>query len=191
MLFRKADYERIASGEITVAFRRWKRPAVRPGGTQVTPVGVIAFESAEPVDPVAITDADARRAGYRSRGEVVAELDYRSEGEPYRVEFRLAGPDPRIALRERADLTDGEVAELCARLNRLDRHDGPWTEAFLELIERRPATRAADLAAELGWERQPFKLNVRKLKNLGLTESLAAGYRLSPRGRALRDRLDD
>ena len=190
MLFRMADYGRIARGEITVAFRRWKRPAVRAGGTQVTPVGVIAFESAEPVDPAAITDADARRAGYRSRGEVIAELDYRSEGEPYRVEFRLAGPDPRIALRERADLTDDEVAALRARLERLDRH-GPWTETFLELIDRRPATRAADLAAELGWERQSFKLNVRKLKNLGLTESLASGYRLSPRGRALRDRLGD
>jgi hypothetical protein len=31
---------------------------------------------------------------------------------------------------------------------------------------------------------QPFKIDVRKLKNLGLTESLDIGYRLSPRGRA-------
>jgi hypothetical protein len=28
----------------------------------------------------------------------------------------------------------------------------------------------------------PFKLDVRKLKELGLTESLRPGYRLSPRG---------
>jgi hypothetical protein len=33
-------------------------------------------------------------------------------------------------------------------------------------------------------ELQPFKLNVRKLKALGLTESLEVGYRLSPRGAA-------
>jgi predicted transcriptional regulator len=54
----------------------------------------------------------------------------------------------------------------------------------LELIEARPATRAPDLAASLGRETQPFKTDVRKLKNLGLTISLERGYRLSPRGEA-------
>ena len=44
--------------------------------------------------------------------------------------------------------------------------------------------RAADLAAALGREKLPFKADVRKLKALGLTESLERGYRLSPRGRA-------
>jgi hypothetical protein len=33
--------------------------------------------------------------------------------------------------------------------------------------------------------RPAFKLNVRKLKELGLTESLDIGYRLSPRGEAV------
>lgn len=37
----------------------------------------------------------------------------------------------------------------------------------------------------LGVDKEWFKLNVRKLKNLGLTESLETGYRISPRGRAL------
>jgi hypothetical protein len=32
-----------------------------------------------------------------------------------------------------------------------------------------------------------FKRDVRKLKELGLTESLEVGYRLSPRGAALLD----
>jgi biotin operon repressor len=49
--------------------------------------------------------------------------------------------------------------------------------------------RAADLAAGLGRERAAFKADVRKLKELGLTESLEVGYRLSPRGRALLGRL--
>jgi hypothetical protein len=34
----------------------------------------------------------------------------------------------------------------------------------------------------------PFKLDVRKLKELGLTESLPVGYRLSPRGEFLLQR---
>jgi ribosomal protein S19E (S16A) len=44
--------------------------------------------------------------------------------------------------------------------------------------------RAPDLAASVGRETKPFKIGVRKLKELGLTESLPVGYRLSPRGRA-------
>jgi hypothetical protein len=47
-----------------------------------------------------------------------------------------------------------------------------------------------DLAAA-GRERHPFKTDVRKHKELGLTESLEVGYRLSPRGRALLARLGD
>ena len=55
---------------------------------------------------------------------------------------------------------------------------------MLETIAAQPATRAADLAAQFGRETLPFKTDVRKLKNLGLTESLEVGYRLSPRGAA-------
>ena len=70
-----------------------------------------------------------------------------------------------------------------ARLDATSRR-GPWTERVLELIAVRPAVRAGDLADELGLERLPFKTDVRKLKALGLTESLEVGYRISPRGRA-------
>jgi hypothetical protein len=59
----------------------------------------------------------------------------------------------------------------------------------LELIDEHPERRAGDLAAMLGRERLPFKVDVRKLKQLGLTESMPIGYRLSPRGRAVLDRL--
>ena len=48
----------------------------------------------------------------------------------------------------------------------------------------RTGVRAADLAESFGRETQPFKTDVRKLKNLGLTISLEVGYRLSPRGAA-------
>ena len=41
----------------------------------------------------------------------------------------------------------------------------------------------------VGQERLVFKQNVRKLKTLGLTESLEVGYRLSPRGMALLEKL--
>jgi hypothetical protein len=181
MLFRLEVLRRIGTGEVTLAFRRWRRPTVKAGGTLRTRVGVLAIDSVELVDEEDVTDEDARRAGAVNRQALLA-----GKGPLYRIEFRLAGPDPRIALRERSDISPAERAEIDARLARLDaasRH-GPWTAAVLGLIADRPATRAPDLAASLGRETAPFKADVRKLKELGLTESLEVGYRLSPRGRA-------
>jgi hypothetical protein len=183
MLFRQADLAAIAAGEVTVAFRRWKRPMAKAGGRQQTAVGVLAFDSVDRVDD--ITPADARRAGFPDPAAAWAMLRGR-DGDLYRIAFRLAGPDPRIALRENAALTQADRADIAARLARLDRASshGPWTEATLRAIADAPGTRAADLAERFGRERLPFKADVRKLKALGLTESLEVGYRLSPRGRA-------
>ena len=177
----------IVDGRIDVAFRRWRRPTVKRGGKLRTVVGELAVVDVQSVTERRITTRDATRAGYASRAELLRELaSYRDDGTLYRIELRLAGPDPRVALRLRADLDDDEVAELTRRLSRFDaasKH-GPWTTQTLRLIEARPATLAADIAASVGRERAPFKADVRKLKELGLTESLDVGYRLSPRGEA-------
>jgi hypothetical protein len=142
-----------------------------------------------------VTEADARAAGYRDRAELLGELARygHQDGTPYRIALHLAGPDPRVALRERAEITDDEWEAIGTRLARLDRasRHGPWTTTVLRLISVRPAVRAPDLAASLGRETQPFKTDVRKLKEMGLTESLEVGYRLSPRGRTVLARLTD
>jgi len=183
MLFDQETLGRIAAGEVTL-FRRWRRATVKAGGTLRTRVGVLAIESVEEVPLERVTEEDARRAGEPDRVSLLARLGDR--GPVHRVAFHLAGPDPRIALRERGELSATERAELDARLARWDAAapEGPWTATVLGLIAARPATRAADLAVELGWERLHFKARVRRLKELGLSESLERGYRLSPRGRA-------
>jgi hypothetical protein len=43
----------------------------------------------------------------------------------------------------------------------------------------------------MGLDRAAFKLDIRKLKESGLTESLEVGYRLSPRGARLLAHLRD
>ena len=176
----------VADGSVTLAFRRWERQDVRPGRTFRTAAGVVRVEQVDVVDPEAITDEEARAAGHPDADRLRKRLRDDLSLATYRVVLSHAGPDPRVALREDADLSDDDVAAIDARLERLDRASshGPWTMATLELIWRRPHTRAPDLAAEMGRERDPFKIDVRKLKNLGLTESLEVGYRLSPRGRA-------
>ena len=63
--------------------------------------------------------------------------------------------------------------------------DQPWTRSTLRQIQRLPGVVSTELAAEAGQERAAYKLRVRRLKALGLTESLERGYRLSPRGAGL------
>ena len=94
---------------------------------------------------------------------------------------------PRIALRSKSRLSAVDRDDLIARLDRMDASSprGPWTRPVLELIADRPAVRAPDLAESMGRDTLTFKRDVRKLKELGLTESLDVGYRISPRGRAL------
>jgi hypothetical protein len=191
VLFRRRSLDGIRAGEITLAFRRWDRPRARAGGRQRTVIGELAIDSVEPVARRSITAADARRAGHDSLKELLGELDARGDAQIWRVELHWAGEDPRRSLRERADLSAGEVDQLRARLRRLDassRH-GAWTRRTLDLIAANPEVRAENLAASIGREKLPFKRDVRKLKELGLTESLLVGYRLSPRGQALLERL--
>jgi hypothetical protein len=162
---------------------------VKEGGSQRTAMGVVRFDAVDPVELAAVTDDEARRAGFADRAALEAELARHRDGQLYRIRLHREGDDPRIALREDAELAVDEIAAITVRLERLDRASthGPWTRSTLELIRAQPAVRAPDLAASVGRETQPFKLDVRKLKNLGLTISLRVGYELSPRGRAYLD----
>ena len=183
MLFKAPVLAAIAEGKVDLAFRRWRKPTVKAGGTLTTPVGVLAIDAIAVVAPEAISDADAVRAGYAGAAEALTALE--GEAPIHRIAFRLIGEDPRRALR--LDVSSAALDEIETRLARLDAR-APWTAAVLELIAAHPGVRAPDLAARLGRETLAFKIDVRKLKALGLTESLEVGYRLSPRGQALRTR---
>jgi hypothetical protein len=192
VLFTRDDLDGVAAGRITVAIRRWRRPTVKAGGTLTTPVGVLDIDEVRRIEASDLTDVDARAAGFDGRDDALASPHLRRDGDLHLVRFALAGEDPRIALRERDDLPDEELADVLERLHRMDTRSsrGAWTAGTLRTIDARPGVRAADLAAEAGIETKPFKTDVRKLKALGLTESLEVGYRLSPRGRAVLAALD-
>jgi hypothetical protein len=184
VLIRQPTLDGIAAGAITMVFRRWHRPRVRPGGTQRTTIGVLEFTAVDPVDVAALTPEDAGAAGFADLAALRKAQE--GDGQLYRIRLRPAGPDPRVALRSQATLSAQERAELALRPYRLDRasRHGPWTATVLDLIAAHPGTRAPELAERLGRDTLPFKRDVRKLKELGLTESLPVGYRLSPRGQA-------
>jgi hypothetical protein len=184
VLFERRLQAGLRDGSIRLAFRRWLRAQVVSGRSYRSPIGLIDVQDVSLVTgPVSVEDA--RAAGYTSVELLLADLKGPPELPLYRVELRPSRePDARQTLAQDILLSAADLDQLRQKLARLDA-SRPWTMATLEAIEAYPGRRAGDLAIDLGWpELLPFKLQVRKLKALGLTLSLVVGYQLAPRGAA-------
>ena len=184
MIFKLRQLEGIQSGQISLAFRKWKKPAVRRGSLLQTEMGRIEITDISETDIGRISENDAVKAGFDTRSELLKILDSVTEGQLYRIELRYHSPDPRLELRNRTQFSKEESAILRSKLERLDRYSkgGAWTLETLKAIRENPRLKAKYLSEKLGKEKDGFKLNVRKLKNLGLTISHEIGYTLSPMG---------
>lgn len=187
MTFRREDRERVARGEITVTFRLWKAPHVKAGKTYRTGLGAIEIEDVRVIPAALVSWADVAAtgcAGIPAIWELAGEHTHTRVGSDtllHRVQFRYLGD----AALQADSAPAPDMLRLAERLQRMDRLSsrGPWTLVTLELIEKGPRVPARLLAAELGWETRDFKVNVRKLKALGLTISHEVGYELSDLGR--------
>jgi hypothetical protein len=188
LLFKKAFWEGLESGRITVTFRRWQSPHVKAGGRyRCHPIGVLQVDDVRQVAVREITDEDALRSGFASRAELLAYLEelgpLNATTVIWRVELHHGGDGDRVDLATQDDLTAEDVETIRAKLAKMDR-ETPWTAATLAIIEKHPRVVAKELAKLLGRERDEFKVDVRKLKKLGLTQSFEIGYEIAPRGRA-------
>ena len=74
MLFRSVVLDAIAASRVTLAFRRWARPTVRPGGTLRTALGVLSIDAVEEIAEADLTDEQAVRAGYADKSALLADL---------------------------------------------------------------------------------------------------------------------
>jgi biotin operon repressor len=187
MLFKRLVLQAIARGDVSLAFRRWKRPSVRVGTRLRTEAGLLAVDSVDRVEEADISEGDARRAGFASRELLLADLRLDPQAQLYRIGLRLEGVDPRMALLDETALSSVSLRQVRDQLERWDRTSpgGAWTQMLLRTIADYPQQPAAELAKSLQRDRDWLKVQVRKLKELGLTESLHPGYRLSQRGLAL------
>jgi hypothetical protein len=188
LLFKKPFHAGLQSGAVTLTFRRWQKPHVKPGGRyRCHPIGVLEVDAVALVTVADITADDARRAGFATRDELVAYLAELGELTPatalYRVELHHGGDGDRVELALADALTGDDVATIRDKLARMDQ-DGKWTAKTLAIIDAHPRVAASQLAKKLKRETLPFKIDVRKLKKLGLTQSFEVGYEISPRGRA-------
>ncbi len=80
MLLKRDLLEDIKAGKVDLVFRRWNRPTVKAGGTLKTKVGLLAIKSVTDMSPDAVTDAEARRAGFADVADFRRWLDTMKEG---------------------------------------------------------------------------------------------------------------
>jgi hypothetical protein len=187
VLFSADAWPKLADGRITLTFRTWTKPQARAGGRYRVGGMLLEATDVRQLPAGEITDDEARRAGEADAVALRRRMKVDDPGQlVWRVELRFLGQDDRIERRNDDELSPDALADLRARLDRLDRRGGSaWTQSTLRLIERYPGVVSTALARHAQQDRPTFKLNVRKLKELGLTESLVTGYRLSPRGQAV------
>jgi hypothetical protein len=191
MLFTAATLRGLTQGRVSCTYRRWEVVRPKVGSRFTTSAGVVEVTSITHADEQQLTEREAAEAGFDSVAELLKWCSAKGNGDLYRIGIALAGPDPRTELRRTDNLDAADIATLNAKLDRMDRAaDQAWTRNTLRQIQRLPGVVSTELAAEVGQERRTYKLRVRRLKSLGLTESLERGYRLSPRGQAYLAALD-
>ncbi|WP_240229540.1 hypothetical protein [Devosia lacusdianchii] len=91
MLLKLELLEAIKAGKVDLVFRRWSRPSVKPGGTLKTKLGVMSIGAVDDMDPADVSDAEAKRAGFRDVADFRKWLDTMKPGHLFqRIEVRFA-----------------------------------------------------------------------------------------------------
>lgn len=185
MLLKEIHLLGIKSGKITLAFRKWQKASVKIGSLLHTSIGLVEIRKIEAVNENDITDKDALNAGFTDKKQLLKSFTHNSTGTIFKISVSYHSADPRIKLREQTQLSEQQFADLKKKLERLDNYSkhGHWTRKILLTIKDNPNLHAIGIAKLTGFEKEWLKLNIRKLKNLGLTISHNVGYELSPLGK--------
>jgi hypothetical protein len=95
LLIKREVLEAIRRGEISLQFRRWSRPTVKPGGTLRTRIGLLRIGRITDMDPEDVPLADARRAGFADLDDFRRWLGTMKQGSLFqRIEVSYLGEPP-------------------------------------------------------------------------------------------------
>lgn len=191
MLFKHYHLEGIKNGKIHLAFRKWHKPSVKVGTLLNTAIGLIEIKNSEIVLESEITIENAINAGFKNKEDLLNSLPTKDNGDIFKITVSFYSEDPRIKLREQTNLSEIEINDLIDKLDRLDKFskEGKWTKKVLQAIKENPNLHAIGIAKITGFQKEWLKINIRKLKNLGLTISHTVGYELSPKGKELYNKI--
>ena len=188
LLFTEDAIPLIRAGQLTVTWRLWKYAHVKVDKIYKTGYGgALYIDEVRTVRVADVTDSDAHEAGFAD-GRTLVEFAHSHTGAEvspdtplYCVRFHYLDDEPK-----KPALSLDDVTKRLERLDKASTH-GPWTVDTLRAIESSPAVAARFLATDLDRPRDDFKIDVRKLKGLGLTISLGTGYMLSELGQTWLD----
>ncbi|ODT78769.1 MAG: hypothetical protein ABS76_22975 [Pelagibacterium sp. SCN 64-44] len=94
MLLKRELLEEIKAGKVDLVFRRWNRQTVKAGGTLKTKLGLLSIGAITDMSPEDVTEADARRAGFKDVADFRRWLDTMKQGSLFqRIEVRFADAD--------------------------------------------------------------------------------------------------
>lgn len=92
MLLKRELLEEIKAGNVDLIFRRWSKPTVKAGGTLKTKVGLLSIKAMDDMDPADVTEAEARRAGFKDVADFRKWLDTMKPGHLFqRIEVGYLG----------------------------------------------------------------------------------------------------
>lgn len=92
MLLKRELLEEIKAGKVDLIFRRWSKPTVKAGGTLKTKVGLLSIKAMDDMDPADVTEAEARRAGFKDVADFRKWLDTMKPGHLFqRIEVGYLG----------------------------------------------------------------------------------------------------
>jgi hypothetical protein len=92
MLLKRELLEEIKAGKVDLIFRRWSRPTVKAGGTLKTKIGLLSIKAMDEMDAADVTEADARRAGFKDIADFRRWLDTMKPGHLFhRIEVGYLG----------------------------------------------------------------------------------------------------
>ena len=95
MLIKREVLEAIKAGDITLQFRRWTRPSVKPGGTLKTKIGLLRIGRIDEMRPEDVTAAEARKAGFKDLADFQRWLGAMKQGPLFhRIEVSYIGELP-------------------------------------------------------------------------------------------------
>jgi len=95
MLIKREVLDAIQRGEITLQFRRWSRPTVKPGGTLKTKIGLLRIGKITDMRPEDVTLAEARKAGFADLDDFRRWLGSMKQGPLFqRIEVSYLGEPP-------------------------------------------------------------------------------------------------
>ena len=91
MLLKLELLEAIKAGKVDLVFRRWSRPSVKAGGTLKTRLGLLQIGAITDMEPSEVSEADAKRAGFRDVADFRKWLDTMKPGHLFqRIEVGFA-----------------------------------------------------------------------------------------------------